>query len=69
MAGESIKHSKSADSTNGSDDWELEDIGGSGGGSNTLSHTVDKLVARMDALETENKLLKEKMGSFFWLFL
>jgi hypothetical protein len=55
---ENMNHSKSA-STSGSDDgegWELECC------LDSNKEMFAKLVARMDALETENKLLKEQKG-------
>jgi hypothetical protein len=55
---DSKEHDKSAGSTNSSDDalnWELEDI-------DSNKEMFAKLVARMDALETENKLADELKG-------
>jgi hypothetical protein len=59
-------NSKSASSDSDEDglDWELDYIGGT----NTDNQVVTKLVARMDALETENKLVNEKKG-LFWFSL
>jgi hypothetical protein len=52
-------------SSSGSDedgmlDWELDYIGGTNADDN--QQVVAKLVARMDALEAENKLVNEKKG-------
>jgi hypothetical protein len=60
---ENMNHNKSTTSTSSSSDdggWELEYTGG-----RNIDEVLAKLVARMDALEAENKLLKEKNGLIF----
>jgi hypothetical protein len=59
---ENINHNKSASTSSSSDDggWELEYTGGT-----NIDEVLAKLVTRMDALEAENKLIKEKKGLIF----